>query len=63
MNNDQDVHDASEILAQNRRLTFWCMGKRNAGCESDQDSDDSEDTELATKRRHNVLVVDQALAI
>ena len=45
-NNEEDIHDAYEILLHNRKLTFWCLPKKPEryvyGSSNDED-DDGED--------------------
>ena len=53
LNNEEDVHDAYDVLLQNGKLTFWCMGKKRRyyGSSEESDIDGIEDTRTSRRRR------------
>ena len=54
LNNEEDVHDAHDVLLQYGKLTFWCTGKKSKQRyygSSDGSDKDGEDTRTSRRKR------------
>lgn len=54
LNNEEDVHDAYDVLLKTQKLTFWCMGKKPPkyyGSSENSENEDEEDTHDGVSRR------------
>ena len=55
LNNEEDVHDAYDVLQQHGKLTFWCTGKKSKqryyGSSDESDNDGGEDTRTSRRKK------------